>query len=181
MNEELTLLINIKENIKESIINKGITPSNGLIEYGNYIRNIGNNTPLRTATRFAYSTWQEVPNYLLSNIYCGKDVCAYMFYHCENLIKVPLLDLSESTSVYRMFYNCYSLVNLDGLKGLKVSLDLRWSRSITAESIENIVDNIDPVTETQTITLYSTLDDVVSDEVKAKATSKGWNIKFTSV
>ena len=180
MNEELTLLINIKENIKESIINKGITPSSGMIEYGNYIRSIGNNTPL-IATRFAYSTWQEIPNYLLSNIDCGGNTCAYMFYSCENLIKVPLLDLSESTSAYRMFRLCYSLVNLDGLKGLKVSLDLRWSKRLTVESIENIVDNIDPVTETQSITLNSTLDDMVSDEVKAKATSKGWNINFISL
>lgn len=106
MSENLTILTNVKDDIKNAIINKGVIPTGGMVEYADCIRQIGEGTKLEKYTKFAYSQWEEVPRFILENIsWEGLDDGSYMFYKCNNLKSFPYVDTSNLTNTYYMFYN----------------------------------------------------------------------------
>lgn len=84
-------------------------------EVGSSIQKIS----MRNGTKFAYSTFKKIP---LSNLdwYGVKDM-SYMFYNCENLEELYLVDTSSVTTMYNAFYRCITLETIPLLDTSKVT------------------------------------------------------------
>lgn len=135
MIENLTILTNVKEDIKNAIINKGVTPAGGMVEYADCIRQIGGSTKLEKYTNFAYSQWEEVPQFILENTsWEGLDDGSYMFYECNNLKSFPYVDTSNLTSAYYMFYGTAltTIPQLDLGNVQNISLMLAFCTKLTS-------------------------------------------------
>lgn len=89
----------------ESWDTKNVTTITANNQYGTF----ANMTGLKDTT--AIATW-ELPNV--------TDFTA-LFYGDTNLVKVGHLDTSAATNLYRMFYNCYNLTDIDGMATWDVS------------------------------------------------------------
>lgn len=130
---------------------------------------------------------------------------AYMFARCESLLHCPPLDTSKSTSVYDMFYGCYSLVDipemdlsslsgsgnavlfreklenltdLGGFVGLKVSITSNFLENVpnaTVESLMNVINKLATVSG-KTLSFGSENLAKLTPEQIAIATSKGWTL-----
>ena len=135
--EELNKVLNIKKQIKQSIINKGveITDTTPFADYPNKIDNIpdkykdGYNAGLDKGYNNGYSDgygagyeegsangggadpfYETMWNYITSD---NTDY-QYLFYDYKGTeLDVSNLDTSKVTDMGRMFYNCWSLTSLD--------------------------------------------------------------------
>ena len=111
---------------------------------------------------------------------------SYMFYNCSNLRYIPLLDCGKVTNNYAMFNPTYMsvytyLTDLGGFKNLKVSLDIQKAPNLTVQSLMNVINNLydfraNGETTTKTLTLGTTNLNKLTDEQKAVAVNKGWNL-----
>ena len=102
----------------------------------------------------------------------------YMFDGCQRLTKISLLDTHNLLSAEMMFNDCVELTTLGGFKGLKVNLDLSDSKSLTHESLMNVINYAADVTsDPKTLTLGSTNLAKLTDDEKAIAANKGWTLK----
>ena len=107
-----------------------------------------------------------------------------MFTSCSSLMSVPLLDCSNVTSVYNVFgySDIKTLTDLGGFKNLKVNLDIQRAPNLTVQSLMNVINNLydfranGDSTTTRTLTLGTTNLNKLTDEQKAVATNKGWNL-----
>lgn len=73
-----------------------------------------------------------------------------------------------------MFYECSSLVNFN-INQLGVTVNFRDSKLLTQESVNNIMNALQTVTN-KSITLASTPYAYLTEDQIAEATAKGWTI-----
>lgn len=99
-----------------------------------------------------------------------------MFSGCIQLVTVPLIwgnGVTENT-----FEGCTRLEEIGGLDGLKNSLDLSDSKSLTVGSVRNIIENAGNGIMTQpTLTLHQDVYSQVTEDIFTEAQSKYWTIK----
>ena len=105
-----------------------------------------------------------------SNINC--------FYNCTGLTTLTLPDGfgQNSTSNINCFYDCKKLTDITGNPNFKVSLDLSPCTKLTHDSLMVVINGLQTVTKTQTLTLGSTNLAKLTDEEKKAATDKGWTL-----
>ena len=114
-----------------------------------------------------------------------KDM-GFMFQGCDALESIPLLDCSNVTSMSNFLNmsfmgNHNHLTDLGGFKNLKVGLNLDKAPNLTVQSLMNVINNLydfvgNGSTTTKTLTLGTTNLNKLTDEQKAVATNKGWQL-----
>ena len=123
----------------------------------------------------------------------------YMFKYCIGLTSIPILNTSKVTNMYGMFINCINLISIPQLdvsnvdnftnaftacikleeihmRGIKASFDISSSTLFTKEALLEIINNLATVTSTKTLKMGSTNLAKLTDEEKAIATNKGWQL-----
>ena len=100
---------------------------------------------------------------------------SYMFDSCSNLTTIPSLDASNVASFSTIFYDCSKLTSI-GLHGFKRSINI----SQTALGHDALVAFLNQAgtayNSSQKITMGSDKLALLSDEEKAIATNKGWQL-----
>ncbi len=115
------------------------------------------------------------------------------FNNCTNLTDVALLDASKATYMVQVFVSTPKLANFGGFKDLgkaylptqsagygSYRLDLRWSPSLTHDSLMNVINNLYDIKSkgcnAQELVLTSkNLTKLTAEEI-AIATNKGWTV-----
>ncbi len=97
------------------------------------------------------------------------------FASCSSLTAIPALDVSNATEMSYIFNNCSSLKSIL-MYGMKVNFDISVSTRFEKSDLVTILNNIAPVTATQTLTMGSTNLAKLTDEEKAIAINKGWTL-----
>lgn len=116
--ENLQTLIDIKDDIKSSIIAKGVpvADTDGFATYPSKIDAIqsggGGAVKIVDGTRFAYSTFTEWPGYDVSDMTDTTNLC----YHCEELTTANNINVENTTICSYMFAYALSLETVNGLK-----------------------------------------------------------------
>ena len=82
----------------------------------------------------------------------------------------------KATNITNCFYNCTSLTTITGNPNFKVSLSMSSCRKLTHDSIMVIINGLQIVTTTQTLTLGSTNLAKLTEAEKQIATDKGWTL-----
>ena len=102
---------------------------------------------------------------------------SYCFNNCINTIRLTLPNGfgQNATNTECCFYGCIYLTDITGNPNFKVSLDLSPC-PLTHDSIMVVINGLQTVTETQTLTLGSTNLAQLTDEEKQIATDKGWTL-----
>ena len=114
--ENLQTIIDIKDDIKTAIENKGVTVGDASFsEYAGKIDSIeSGSTSVNVGAlklKFGNSTFREVPDVFdFSNLRSGN--CYNLFKDCTNLTSVPLFDTSLISDVDNMFNGCTNLTTL---------------------------------------------------------------------
>ena len=124
---------------------------------------------------------KSIPQLDTSN---AKDV-SYMFSSCSSLMSIPLLDFGKVTDASNMFGwgDIKSLTDLGGFKNLKINFrdGLNHLPNLTVQSLMNVINNLydfraNGETTTKTLQLGTTNLNKLTDEQKAVAVNKGWNL-----
>jgi hypothetical protein len=102
--EILTALNDAKQDIKNALVEKGVTPTGGLSTYADAVRGI-TSEQFPSGIKFAYSTFTEAPYFDTSAV---TDFSS-MFAHCGNLQKLPQYDTSNATTMHEMVLSCTEL------------------------------------------------------------------------
>ena len=131
---------------------------------------------------FYYCTvLRNIPFLNTSNVYNMSS----MFNYCSNLKSIPLLDCSKVSSMSNMFgwSNLPTLTDLGGFKNLKINCtgNLNLLPNLTVQSLMNVINNLydfraNGSTTTRTLQLGTTNLNKLTDEQKAVAVNKGWNL-----
>ena len=100
------------------------------------------------------------------------------FYNCKALesLHLPSGFGQKATNLGNCFYNCTSLTNITGNPNFKVSVNFSKSTNLTHDSIMVIINGLQTVTTTQTLTLGSTNLAKLTEADKKIATDKGWTL-----
>ena len=100
------------------------------------------------------------------------------FQNCASLTSLTLPDGfgQNATIMGNCFYNCKALTTITGNPNFKVSFNLLSSTELTHDSLMVIINGLQTVTETQTLTLGSTNLAKLTDAEKKVATDKGWTL-----
>lgn len=102
------------------------------------------------------------------------------FSGCTALTTINQLDMSKAVNVNAMFYNCSALENITlvGTLNPNQTLNFGYSKLLTVDSILSIFNALVDLTGStaKTITLGSTNLAKLTDEQKAIATNKNWNL-----
>lgn len=196
--QNLQTIIDIKQNIKTAIENKGITVGDvSFTEYANKIGEIssGGITTIDVAADgisfYGNSTMTEIPAYYNFD---GKfKRIRYLFYNCESLISVPAINCGNveglSTNAYT-FDGCYNLVNCGGLtdlgkkfSGQTTNIIDFYDCSLSKESLLNIFNSVYDLSErvysysgTAKIKLSTAEYNLLSPSEIAIATNKYWTV-----
>ena len=99
----------------------------------------------------------------------------YMFINCKKLSEIPAFDLTNTFSMSEIFYGCSSLKFIH-CKNIGTSFYISSSTLFTREALLEIINNLQTVKETQTLTMGETNLAKLTDEDKAIATNKGWTL-----
>ena len=102
-----------------------------------------------------------------------------LFYGCKSLVSVHLPDgFGEkiTISLANAFYNCPNLENITGNPNFKISFDLSPCQKLIHDSLMVVINGLQTVTTTKTLTLGSTNLAKLTDEEKKVATDKGWTL-----
>lgn len=148
VSENLQAILDIKEDIKEAIVAKGVSMTSyndygeetsvSFSEYANRIKVIPTfdyiNTPVNTKFMYSSDTNTNViygvdsPESLFYHstftispvIYIqGINVSAdNMYYHCNNLVTIPTFNCESIISTYSMFDYCNNLTNVGGFNDM---------------------------------------------------------------
>lgn len=121
---------------------------------------------------FSYAQIEKAPRIIGSNI---TDM-TYMF-DGSSVKEIPIMDCTNVTSTTSAFKNCTELTTVGGFIGLKKSVSFT-SSPLTAESVENIGNTIG-TTNSSTITFSQHTDNLLTDELRALFTNKGWVISIS--
>ena len=110
-----------------------------------------------------------------------------MFMGCDALESIPLLDCGKVTSAYAIINPSYyddqvHLTDMGGFKNIKISFDIQRAPNLTVQSLMNVINNLydfvgNGSTTTKTLTLGTTNLNKLTEEQKAVATNKGWQLK----
>ena len=84
-------------------------------------------------------------------------------------------DTSAVTSMGSMFSSCRGLTNLEFGHGCKTSISFSYS-PLTNTSAMSVINGLDEVSATHTVTFKATTYDTLTEEQIALATSKGWTV-----
>ena len=110
---------------------------------------------------------------------------SYMFNECQNLRSIPLLDCSRLNVIDYMFgySNLTTLTDLSCFKNLRIDFrnGLYYLPNLTVQSLMNVINNLydfraNGSTTTKTLQLGTTNLNKLTDEQKAVAVNKGWNL-----
>ena len=119
--ENLQTIIDIKDNIKTAIENKGVDMTNTpFSEYSTKIDEIttGGVFVVPDGMKFSKSTFTTLPDSLdFSNV---TDM-SYMFHNCLLLTTIPVIDTSNTTDMYHMFNGCNNLITIPQLNTTNVT------------------------------------------------------------
>jgi hypothetical protein len=108
-----------------------------------------------------------------------------LFTSCTRLTSIPLLDCGKVTSAGALFgySDIKSLTDLGGFKNLKINCTGSFNRlpNLTIQSLMNVINNLydfraNGESTTRTLQLGTTNLNKLTDEQKAVATNKGWNL-----
>lgn len=104
----------------------------------------------------------------------------YLFGDCDKLHTVSEINASNVTtniSQYSSpFYTCYVLRNFEGFEGLKVNMYISDCRSLSYESLMNVINKLVDGVSGKTLYLSQDCVNMLSDDDIAIATNKGWSI-----
>lgn len=105
----------------------------------------------------------------------------YMFYnqqYLENINgEIDFTKISATTGTNLMFYACNNLKEVRFTKeSLKYDLQMAQSKSLSLESLQSIIDGLENVTTTRTLSLNAIAYNKLTEEQKQSATDKGWTI-----
>ena len=117
--QNLSLLEDIKQEIKSALIDKQLPIFGGLSTYAKSIAYSGM-PPLPEGTQCRESLFTVLPGYDFSMI---KDM-SYMFHRCPNLVTVPKLNALAAINMSGLFAGCHSLVEIQKIDTLNVT-DMR--------------------------------------------------------
>ena len=196
--QNLQTIIDIKQNIKTAIEDKGITVGDvSFTEYANKIGEIssGGITTIDVAADgisfYNNSTMTEIPAYYNFD---GKfKKISYLFYGCQSLISVPAINCGNvealSTSA-NVFERCYNLVNCGGITDLGKKFTGQTTHmidfydcSLSKESLLNIFNSVYDLSErvysysgTAKINLSTAEYNLLSSSEIAIATNKRWTV-----
>lgn len=150
------------------------------------------NTPKLTSMQHAFNNCTSLTS--IPQLNTAKVTSFYdCFYGCSNLTDVPLLDASKATYMVQVFSSTPKLANFGGFKDLgkaystnqsagnaSYRLDLRWSPSLTHDSLMNVINNLYDIKSkgcnAQELVLTSkNLTKLTAEEI-AIATNKGWTV-----
>lgn len=135
---------------------------------------------------------RSIPQYDTSN---AEDV-RQMFQLCTMVKSIPKLNFSKVKQANALLSRCDSLEYLGGFEGMKSDIDMHHSKVLTRESIINVIDNVydwqsnpDNLNyrdwgsgyTVHYLTIYVRLKDILSDDDIARATNKGWTIRFEGI
>lgn len=138
---------------------------------------------------FDYCTsLRSIPQYDTSN---AEDV-RQMFGGCSMVKSISKLNFSKVKQADYLLGGCDSLEYLGGFEGMKLDIDMHYCKVLTRESIINVIDNVynwqsNPNnldyrdwggSMVHYLTIYVRLRDILSDDDIARATNKGWTIRF---
>ena len=101
-----------------------------------------------------------------------------MFSYCLGLTSLDLsnFDTSSVTNMEWMFSFCSKLTTITGpITGISTSIDLKYS-PLTHDSAMVLMNGLNTVTETKTITFKSTTYETLTEVEIAAATAKGWTV-----
>ena len=100
------------------------------------------------------------------------------FESCEALtsLTLPAGFGQNAYNLYLTFYNCTQLTDITGNPNFLYSLELSDCPNLTHDSIMVVINGLQTVTETQTLTLGETNLAKLTDEEKQIATDKGWTL-----
>ncbi len=122
----------------------------------------------------------------LLNIKKSTDV-SFMFQNCSSLTEIPALDLSSvggavptsegerNGHMGSMFTGCSKLAKIH-MKNIPLSFDISQTAVSTEEDLVEILNNLNTVTTTQTLTMGSDKLALLTDDDKKIATDKGWTL-----
>lgn len=101
---------------------------------------------------------------------------ASSFANCKKLIKINgVLDFSSATNVSYMFASCADLKEVTFKPNtLTLSISLKGSSKLSADSIQSIIDGLATVGTAQTLTLAKAI--VLTDVQKKTIQDKGWTL-----
>ena len=103
-------------------------------------------------------------------------------YNCfSECYKIQSLTLPDgfgqnATNLERCFSACFDLSYIHGNPSFKASLDLSDCTYLDHDSLMVVINGLQTVTETQTLTLGSTNLDKLTEEEKQVAIDKGWTL-----
>jgi hypothetical protein len=95
------------------------------------------------------------------------------FFRSEGLYTIETLDFSSATGINSQVWNNW----LQNLKVVPETIKCNFAitmNTLTAESIQSIIDGLATVTTAQTLTLHKNI--VLTDEQKATINAKGWTL-----
>lgn len=100
------------------------------------------------------------------------------FNRCNQLASLTLPDGfgQVATDLYNCFYGCTALTDITGNPNFKSSLSLSPCPNLTHDSLMVVINGLQTVTETQTLTLGTANLAKLTDEEKKVATDKGWTL-----
>lgn len=98
-----------------------------------------------------------------------------MFRDCTHLTTVPALDVSRVTDMSDMFIRCTLLKSIL-MTHIGANLDIHYSTKFEREDLLVILNNLETVTSSKTLTMGATNLAKLTDEDKAIATNKGWTL-----
>lgn len=100
------------------------------------------------------------------------------FQNCKSLVSLHLPSGfgRNATGLQNCFSNCPALTTITGNPNFKVSLNLSTCTKLTHDSIMVIINGLQTVTSTQTLTLGSTNLAKLTEADKKIATDKGWTL-----
>ena len=135
----------------------------------------------QNATDFSYCFYMlKALTTLILPAGCGRNVTNMdsCFSYCSGLTTLHLPDGfgQNAKKTTRCFYNCTALTTITGNPNFKVSVDFSKSTNLTHDSIMVIINGLQTVTTTQTLTLGSTNLGKISEEEQQVATGKGWTL-----
>ena len=100
------------------------------------------------------------------------------FYNCRALesLHLPSGFGQNATKLTNCFTNCTALKTITGNPNFKVSLSMSPCSKLTHDSLMVVINGLQTVTTTQTLTLGSTNLAKLTDAEKQIATDKGWTL-----
>ncbi len=102
----------------------------------------------------------------------------YCFYSCYKLASLTLPDGfgQVATGLYNCFHGCSALTTITGNPNFKSSLSLSPCPNLTHDSLMVVINGLQTVATSQTLTLGTTNLAKLSDAEKKVATDKGWTL-----